>query len=285
MSEVRNLPELLEALKRGYTVSNGKVIPPPKRMARVRPAAREPKRAFCISVAGQVIAIDAQYGTICGLCEKYLCSLSPGMRIAVDARELAREADETREVDAPRDEGSLEVLAIHRRISEEMLSFDTFLMHGAVVAVEGGAYMFSAPSGTGKTTHVQKWLERAPGAYIVNGDKPLIHITEDGALACGTPWCGKERLGENAMVPLRAIALMERAEDNRIREISFGEAFVPLLQQTYRPQDPEKMKKTLELLSRLEGRVRFYRFECNNMKADVFETAFGALAGRGQTIG
>ena len=150
-------------------------------------------------------------------------------------------------------------------------------MHGAVIAYNNAAYMFTASSGTGKTTHIRKWLNNLPGAYVVNGDKPLIKITNAGAIACGTPWCGKEKFGKNCMVPMRAIVLMERGEDNIIQEISFGQAFTGLLQQTYMPKDVEKMKKTLALLSMLQGRVKFYRFLFNNKKDDSFEVAYNTI--------
>ena len=113
----------------------------------------------------------------------------------------------------------------------------------------------------------------------MNGDKPLIRLTETQAIACGTPWCGKENQGENAMVPLKAIVLMERGEGNKMEEVTFGRAFPFLLQQTYRPSDPVKMKKSLTLLSKLNGRVRFYRFVFNNMKDDAFSVSYQALTG------
>ena len=115
-------------------------------------------------------------------------------------------------------------------------------------------------------------------AYVVNGDKPLIQITGTQAIACGTPWCGKEKMNTNIMVPLKAIVLMERGESNEIKEISYSEAFTTLLQQTYRPNDAGKMRKTLFLLSRMKGLIRFSRFIFNNMKEDAFDVAYRALA-------
>ena len=158
-----------------------------------------------------------------------------------------------------------------------MLDYNTFLMHGAAVADGEGAYLFTAPSGTGKTTHIKKWLENLPGAYVVNGDKPLVEITAEGAIVHGTPWCGKEKLGCNGKAPLRAVVLQQRGEENRMEEITFGAALPTLLRQSYRPDDPEKMKKTLSLLAELGKRVRFFRFTCNNLKPDAFQVAYDAL--------
>lgn len=169
------------------------------------------------------------------------------------------------------------------KMAEALLTFDVLLMHGAVIALNGKAYMFTAVSGTGKTTHIMKWLEHCPDAFVVNGDKPFIRLNDDGTvLACGSPWAGKENLYTNTMVPLKSIILMERAEDNHIERISFAEAFPKLLQQTYRPEDPDKMRKTLKLMQWLNPAVSFWRFQCNNFKDDCFDVAYNALVGQDQ---
>ena len=156
---------------------------------------------------------------------------------------------------------------------------DTFLMHGSVVALDNQAYMFTAPSGVGKTTRTRLWLDLYPDSIVVNGDKPLIKITSTEAIACGTPWCGKEGWNTNTMVPLRAIFLLERAdegEESSCEEISLGKAFPFLLQQTHRPEDPDLMRKTLSLLKSLEGKVKIYRFRSTPTEDSVrlaYETA------------
>ncbi len=236
-------------------------------------------RSFAISVAGQIVGIDSLYADIYSLCRDFLTDLTPEMRIRITQEDLDLERTEGNRPYSASGRGYLETLAVCRKLSEEMLSRNTFLMHGAVVAVGRDAYMFTAASGTGKTTHILKWLRQAEGAFAVNGDKPLIRIEDDRVIACGTPWRGKEQMGTNTQVPLRAIVLMERGEKNRIREISFAQAFTFLLQQTYRPSDPEKMEKTLALLSQLSGRLRFWRFSFDNMQDDAFEVAYLALTG------
>lgn len=138
--------------------------------------------------------------------------------------------------------------------------YSTFLMHGAVAAVKGGAYMFTAASGVGKTTRLKGWLEQIEDSSVVNGDKPLLKVTDHEILACGTPWCGKEKLHTNSVVPLRAIILLERGEKEKLRRITFSEAFVKLLEQSYRPEKPDAMVRTLRLIKALDGRVQFFRY-------------------------
>lgn len=267
---------MLDALKQGYTVANGAVVSPMPHYAAHRPEKTE--RHFCISVAGHAIEIDSMYTEVYSLCEKYLCDRIPEIRIRVNEEDLALEREETGRENKHQQNGYLEILAVYRKICEAMLDYDTFLMHGAVIATGNNAFMFTAESGTGKTTHIRKWIQNMEDAYVVNGDKPLIQITGTQAIACGTPWCGKEKMNTNIMVPLKAIVLMERGESNEIKEISYSEAFTTLLQQTYRPNDAGKMRKTLFLLSRMKGLIRFYRFIFNNMKEDAFDVAYRALA-------
>lgn len=236
-------------------------------------------KRFTISIAGHTIAINALYTEVYELCNDYLSDMSPELQIFISEEDIAIERSEPVTETISERNSYLETLTVYRKITEEMLRFDTLLMHGAVIATgNDAAYMFTANSGTGKTTHIKKWLNNVKGSFVVNGDKPLIKITEDQVIACGTPWCGKEHMGTNTMIPLKAIVLMERGEDNTIEEITFSKAFTQLLQQTYRPKDGEKMKSTLGLLLRLNGKVRFFKFKFNNYKEDSFNVAYNALS-------
>lgn len=232
---------------------------------------------FCLSIAGHSFYIHALYDEAYSLCRKFITDDCGEKEIFITEEDITAEQANSNLPEVCEDKAYLETLAIYRKICEAMLDYDTFLMHGAVVGFENSSYMFTAVSGTGKTTHIMKWLRNLEGSYVVNGDKPLIKITENEVIACGTPWRGKERLGRNCMVPLKAIVLMERGENNEITEISFEKALSFLLRQTYMPEDHLMMKKTLTLLSKLKGRVRFYKYIFNNMKEDAFEVAYGAL--------
>lgn len=239
---------------------------------------------FCICIANRIISIHSVYTNIYRACKGYVVNgnTDPDIEIRIDDQMLGNELEVMqRSGNAIPGLGSLEGNLIHRLVAEAMLEYNTFLMHGAVVSVDGAAYLFSGRSGTGKTTHIKKWIDNAAGSFIVNGDKPLIAVKPEGVFACGTPWRGKEYFGENTIVPLRSIVLMERNEENIITEISFKTAFPKLLEQTYRPDNDQKMRKTLDLLNRLKGKVSFYHFAFNNLKNDAFQVSYNALAGKG----
>ena len=145
-----------------------------------------------------------------------------------------------------------------------MIDFETILFHDSVVAVDGVGYLFTAKSGTGKSTHTRLWREYfRDHAVMVNDDKPLLHIADSGVIAYGTPYNGKHRLGTNTSVPLKAICILTRAPENHIEPITREQAYTMLLQQFYRPADMLKMAKTLELVDRLADGVKLYRLGCN----------------------
>ena len=184
-------------------------------------------------------------------------------------------------------EGGIKSSNLLKKVSDCLIDYDIFLMHCAAIALGNNAYAFMAPSGTGKTTHVQKWLDNLSDSYIINGDKPFIKIPGDNSqpLVCGSPWAGKEKQYTNSMVGLKSIVYLERAENNCIHEISFSEAIPLLLQQIYHPDNEEKMRKTIKLLKALNGKVAFYRFECNNFKKDCFDVAYSAIVGEPWALG
>ena len=237
---------------------------------------------FIMRVAQRNILVHCVYPGTYNMCRPYWAEENavPDIEIHINEGMIRAEIERLRQTGGQRiGAKSLEKQMVYRMISEALLSFDTLLMHGAVVALDGLAYMFTAKSGVGKTTHVQNWLECIGGAYVVNGDKPYIIIRESGdlPLACGSPWAGKENLQTNDIVPLKAIVLLERAEENYIERISFTKAFPSLIQQVYHPEDSEKMRKTLHLIKKLIPAVSFWRFECNNFKADCFDVAYRSL--------
>ena len=177
-------------------------------------------------------------------------------------------------------DNALEELAVYRKIAERMPSFDTILMHGSCIAADGEGYLFTAKSGTGKSTHTRLWRETFGGRTVmVNDDKPLLQITEDGVRVHGTPWNGKHRLGGNTDLPLKAICILERGTENQIRQISPREALPMLLQQSYRPKDRDAMEQLLELLGKLIARVKFYKLQCN-MDPQAAVISASAMSGR-----
>ena len=171
----------------------------------------------------------------------------------------------------------LESLALYRKLCEKMLEYDTFLFHCSAIEVDGKAYLFAAPSGTGKSTHTRMWREHFGNRVVmINDDKPLIQIKENEIYVCGTPWNGKHRLGTNKKSLIQGICLLERGLENKIKKVSPVEAYPGLYKQTYRPKDKEKMLKTLALLKQMTERIPVYRMQCT-ISTEAAEMAWKAM--------
>ena len=221
-------------------------------------------------IADKVVEVTSIYAEVHEYCTDYLTDEPADYSVTTTQADI----DFEREKSACEDEiegipvrhfsdSYLEELAVYRKIAEKMLDFDTVLFHGSVVAVDGVGYLFTAKSGTGKSTHTRLWREYfGERAVMVNDDKPLLHIA-DTVTAYGTPYNGKHRLGTNTSVPLKAICILTRSAENHIEPITREQAYTMLLQQVYRPADMLKMAKTLALVDRLADSVKLYKLGCN----------------------
>ncbi len=157
-----------------------------------------------------------------------------------------------------------------------LIHFDGMLLHSSCVVYEDKAYLFSAPCGTGKSTHTQIWLKNFPGAYILNDDKPAIRITDNGIYAFGTPFSGKTDLNVNNGVPIQGICVLGRDTTNHIEPISPDEALFNILNQTVRPFNEEDMDKLLSTLDEVMTKTPVYKLYCN-MELDAAKTAYKGM--------
>ncbi len=163
----------------------------------------------------------------------------------------------------------------------QLIKHDGILLHSSAVVVDGKAYIFSAPSGTGKSTHTQMWLERfgKDRAAILNDDKPAIRLVDGEFYASGTPWSGKTDWNINITVPIAGICMLRRGEVNKIVPHTGSRALFDILEQTLRPASSEYRDKLMELLTKLIEKVPIWRLECN-MDPEAAIVSYEAMSGR-----
>ncbi|MBQ7068664.1 MAG: hypothetical protein IJM82_05810 [Synergistaceae bacterium] len=227
-------------------------------------------------IADKNIKINSLYSFVHVYCKKYRTDGEPDFEIEITCKDIDAER---KTVKADVTGGWLEISAVYRKIAEIMPKYDTLMIHGSAISVDGEGYLFTAKSGIGKSTHVKLWQELlGDRAVIVNDDKPFIRMSENEARVYGTPYSGKEGLNTNISVPLKAICILERSEENRIEQINFRETFPILIQQTYHPSDREMFDRTFNLLDRLKLFVKFYRLSCNK-KLEAAEISYSAMKG------
>ena len=168
-------------------------------------------------------------------------------------------------------------LRLHRLLSEALIDRDVLLFHASAVALDGEGYAFTAPSGTGKSTHSALWKSCfGDRLSYVNDDKPFLVFRGNQVYVAGSPWMGKHGLGGNVTVPLRGIAVLKQAVENRISKLDPVEAYTALLQQVFLPPTRERTEKVLSLLERAVTGVPCYRLECTP-DARAVETASAAM--------
>lgn len=226
-----------------------------------------------IKVADFVFEINNLYS----YCEKfvtdYLTDEEPDHYISLNEAFLLKRQEHSPEYPLH----YIEFLEIYREICNFIVERDGILMHGAVIEFDSNAYMFTAPSGTGKTTHIKLWKKLyGTRVRIINGDKPIIRLINGEYFAYGTPWCGKEHFNRNAKAPLKGIVLLSRAPENSVESVS-GSEFNPfLIKQVYMPKNPSRIMKTLEFVDGMFSKVPLYSLKCN-ISLDAAKVACEAI--------
>jgi len=234
-----------------------------------------------IRVAELNIEIDNAYPYLARQCRDYLATFE---RADITVRVTPEEIEEEGRVNPySLSPDYLESVCAYRQIAFQLPLFGAIVFHASVVECDGRAYAFAAHSGTGKSTHTRLWL-RVFGdrARVINGDKPIFRLTEQGWRAYGTPWCGKEKWGENASSPLAALCFLERSPRNRIAPIGNDEAVNRLFGQVLMPSEPETADRFFALLDDLIQNTPAYLLGCN-MEPEAAEVALAGMQ-KGETI-
>ena len=157
-----------------------------------------------------------------------------------------------------------------------LLLHNGFLLHSSCVEKDGYAYLFSAKSGTGKSTHTHLWLKNLENTRIINDDKPALRFMDGKWYAYGTPFSGKTDENLNVRVPVRAVIFIERGEKNIVKRMPLNEAIGKFLNQTVRPYSNESANYLLENLDLLLRSVPVLSLTCN-MDDDAAITSYNEI--------
>ena len=230
-----------------------------------------------LSLAGLNIEAETRFEFSDNLTRDYVTDAeTTDFSVSVNDEDIIREDEAS---DIRYGKGYLESIALYRKIAEKLPLFDAVVFHGAVIAYKGEAYAFTARSGVGKTTHIRLWLERfGDKVHVLNGDKPILRVIDGVVYASGTPWRGKEGYGIPEMLPLRAVAFIDRSEEPRASEINTSQALMRFASQIYIPNEPRAAALSLSVLNRVISGVKLFDVGAN-MKPESAEVSFAALTG------
>lgn len=238
-------------------------------------------------LADTVIQVNNLYAYIEEYCKDYIYTGSRDIEFCIDVydSDIEYERNKSRQEDIKEgikirefSDDYLETLAVYRKICMYLLDKNIILFHGSTISVDGVAYLFTAKSGTGKSTHTKYWREYFKDrAVMINDDKPLLEIKDDGVIVYGTPWDGKHRLSNNTKVKLKSICVLNRGKENIITKVDSSEIYGILLQQVYKPiNNIDAMYKTLNLIDKLCKGVEFYSMNCT-MNIEAAKVAYEGM--------
>lgn len=150
------------------------------------------------------------------------------------------------------------LFALERR----MIGLDALVLHSAYLYHQGEAILFSAPSGTGKSTQAGLW-EQYRGSRTVNGDRSLLRPVDGRWMAGGWPVCGSSEICHNEDTPIRAIVMLDQGPDNRIRRLSPMQAFSLLYPQiTINSWNMQATARAMDRIEALIGQIPVYHLSC-----------------------
>ena len=172
-----------------------------------------------------------------------------------------------------------EYMVLCDQFYKRLLRFDGMLLHASAVEYKNRAYLFSANSGIGKSTHTHLWLKYVKGTEILNDDKPAIRRIDNDFFAFGTPFSGKTDETKTTGAKIAAITFIERSTENKIIKLSSAEALPLIMGQTVRPSTSrEHMEILLGFLDGLLKSVPIYKLYCD-ISREAVRTSFEELTG------
>lgn len=146
-------------------------------------------------------------------------------------------------------------------------------IHSASLLYQGKAWLFSGPSGTGKSTHTNLWLKLyETETKLLNGDLNLLAFENDKPVIYGIPWCGTSGIFDTDAHPLGGIVLLKQAPTNHVAELSEEQKILSVLHRFISPSwTADMFEANLSFAEKLIPQITVCRLQCN-MEDDAAHT-------------
>lgn len=245
------------------------------------------QRPITVEIAGVTARILCRFPENYEFLLPYRTEKAPAFSVEITKEDiafsLAHLARYFGEPSVPYSDVLLENVSIQNVLSRRLLEYDVLALHGSALCMDGEAIIFTAKSGTGKSTHARLWRETfGDRVWMINDDKPMVRLENGKAAVYGTPWDGKHHLSRNASAPLKAIVKLERDEENHIEPMNRADAFQLLMTHgVVTRRGPMKLSgetklRAVALETALLDAAAFYRLGCNQ-EPDAARTAWEGM--------
>lgn len=150
-----------------------------------------------------------------------------------------------------------------------LLKHYAVILHSSFIIWKGEAILFTAPSGTGKSTQAALW-EKYEDAIIVNGDRAILKKKDDKVFAYGIPICGSSNICLNAEAPLRAIVYLAQYPENIVEKLNLNQKIKKLISETtINYYNRTSLEYALNLISDVAVQSNMYYFRCTKDSKSV----------------
>jgi len=137
------------------------------------------------------------------------------------------------------------------------------VLHSSSLIYNGSGIAFSAPSGTGKSTHTALWKDMyGDDVCVINDDSPAVRLMDGVPVIYGTPWSGKSDINANRSAPLRSVVFITRSDENKLTPLAPRDAFVNFLSGAPNPVYGDLTELTLDIIIKILESVKAYELEC-----------------------
>ena len=217
---------------------------------------------FKIKIANKVIEVNAFNETTKKYCKDFLCESNPDYSLTMTKEDLENEVLMSTDGKTYVNE---EISALYRKIADTLVNDNILVFHGSSFRYKDNAFIVTARSGVGKSTHTSLLKEYLKDEFeYINDDKPLIEIKDNNLMLHSSPWNGKERRGNNISSLLRSVIFLNRADLNTYSPlVNKEDIYFRLLSQIYIPKDKIKAKKALELIDVIVKSIIYYEINVN----------------------
>jgi hypothetical protein len=142
-----------------------------------------------------------------------------------------------------------------------------FAIHSASVLYREKAWLFAAPSGTGKSTHALHWKELFE-VPLLNGDLNLLCIDHDKPVVYGLPWCGTSGIYTSESHPLGGIVFLQQSQSNRVVTLAPDRQQLMLSQRLISPTwTREQLLTNLKFCGKLSPMIPCFLLQCTREEA------------------